>query len=44
MFAKDERIWALLKNLENKVNSMQDEINSLKSQLAAATQGSQARM
>lgn len=44
MFAKDERIWAYVKNLEQRINSMQDEISNLKSQLTTATQGQQGRM
>lgn len=37
MFNKDERIWAFVKDLERKMALMQDEINSLKTQLVAAT-------
>ncbi|ETN38464.1 uncharacterized protein HMPREF1541_06499 [Cyphellophora europaea CBS 101466] len=37
MFAKEDRLWAVIKNLESRVNGMQEEINSLRSQLAAAT-------
>lgn len=39
MFGKDDRIWAYVTNLEQRINSMQEEINSLKHQLAHATQG-----
>ncbi|EXJ79053.1 hypothetical protein A1O3_08554 [Capronia epimyces CBS 606.96] len=42
MFAnKDDRIWAYVTTLEQRMNAMQDEINSLKHQLAAATQARQ---
>ena len=41
-YADKDRLWAVIKNLENRVNSMQDEIGSLRSQLAIAT-GQQAR-
>ncbi|KPI45812.1 Transcriptional regulator CRZ1 [Cyphellophora attinorum] len=37
-----DRLWAVIKNLENRVNSMQGEIDSLRSQLAVAT-GQQPR-
>jgi DNA-directed RNA polymerase subunit RPC12/RpoP len=39
MFAKEDRLWAVIKNLESRVNGMQEEINSLRSQLAVATGG-----
>jgi DNA-directed RNA polymerase subunit RPC12/RpoP len=44
MFAKEDRLWAYVKSLEQRMNSMQDEISSLRSQLASATQVQQARM
>ncbi|EXJ96393.1 hypothetical protein A1O1_01519 [Capronia coronata CBS 617.96] len=34
---KDDRIWAYVTTLEQRLNGMQDEINSLKHQLATAT-------
>ena len=38
MFANDERLWAYVKSLEVRLNSMQDEIISLRTQFANATQ------
>ncbi|RVX68506.1 hypothetical protein B0A52_07930 [Exophiala mesophila] len=43
MFPKDDRIWAYVTNLEGRLNSMQEEINSLKQQLSAATSNHQPR-
>ncbi len=37
-FHKDERIWSYVQSLEARMNNMQKEIESLKGQLAAATQ------
>ena len=36
MFNKDERIWAYVKSLETRMNNMQQEIDSLRGQLATA--------
>jgi chromosome condensin MukBEF ATPase and DNA-binding subunit MukB len=41
MFAKEDRIWAYVTSLENRMNTMQGEIDSLKGQLATATQALQ---
>lgn len=41
MFAKEDRIWAYVTTLEQRLNNMQEEINSLKHQLASATQAQQ---
>ncbi|KIX00361.1 uncharacterized protein Z518_10500 [Rhinocladiella mackenziei CBS 650.93] len=38
IFPKEDRIWAYVASLEQRMNSMQEEINSLKHQLASATQ------
>ena len=35
----EDRLWAYVKSLETRMNSMQDEINSLKQQLVTAQQG-----
>lgn len=35
--SKDERLWAYVRNLEQRMNAMSDEIKSLKTQLAVAT-------
>ncbi len=43
MFAKDERIWAYVKSLEQRLGTMEAEITNLKTQLANATQGQQGR-
>ncbi|RMD44337.1 hypothetical protein DV735_g834, partial [Chaetothyriales sp. CBS 134920] len=40
MFAKDDRIWAYVKSLEQRMNGMQEEINALRAQLMVA-QGQQ---
>ena len=42
MFGKDERIWAYVKSLEQRLGTMEAEITNLKTQLAHA-QGQQAR-
>lgn len=44
MFAPSDRIWAYVTNLEQRINTMQDEIISLRSQLANATQQQQQRL
>lgn len=44
MFNSDDRIWAYVKSLEQRMNGMQEEISSLKSQLSNALQGQQQRM
>ncbi|RMZ92640.1 hypothetical protein DV736_g100, partial [Chaetothyriales sp. CBS 134916] len=36
MFAKDDRIWAYVKSLEQRMNGMQEEINGLRAQLVVA--------
>ena len=36
MFAKEDRLWAYVKSLEQRMNGMSDEISSLRAQLAAA--------
>lgn len=35
---RDDRLWAYVKSLEDRVNGLQDEVTSLKSQLAIASQ------
>jgi len=51
MFAKEDRIWAVVKSLEQRIslmqegmNLMQEEINVLRTQLANATQMPQSRI
>jgi regulator of replication initiation timing len=41
MFADKDRIWAYVNSLEQRMNGMQQEIDSLKHQLAVATQPTQ---
>ncbi|RMZ80773.1 hypothetical protein DV738_g2665, partial [Chaetothyriales sp. CBS 135597] len=36
MFAKDDRIWAYVKSLEQRMNGMQEEINALRAQFIVA--------
>ena len=36
--ARDDRIWAYIKSLESRVNGLQDEVTTLRGQLALATQ------
>ena len=43
MFSKDDRIWAYVKSLEQRLGNMEAEIGSLKTQLANATQNQQVR-
>jgi len=38
---KEDRLWAYVKSLEQRMNSLQDEVNGLRAQLAAATQPQQ---
>lgn len=42
-YADKDRLWAVIRNLENRVNNMQSEIESLRSQLAATAGQSQSR-
>lgn len=42
-YADKDRLWAVIKNLENRVNSMQGEIDNLRTQLAVATGQQQPR-
>lgn len=43
MFAKDDRIWAYVKSLEQRLGTMEAEITNLKTQLANAQQNQQVR-
>jgi DNA-directed RNA polymerase subunit RPC12/RpoP len=42
--SKEERLWAIVKSLEQRMNSMQEELNGLRAQLATATGQGQLRM
>jgi DNA-directed RNA polymerase subunit RPC12/RpoP len=41
--ARDDRLWAYVKGLEERVNGLQSEVVSLREQLAAANQGNNSR-